>query len=387
MVNKNTINIAMIAYTNLSTDSRVIREALAAKEAGFNVYIYTLKERTKFSLDSINILSSKRKQYKGNNKFNFILSYLSFFFYLLIHFTKSPKKYKIIHVNNMPNFLVFCCIIPKLFGTKIILDIHDLVPEVFAAKFNMSLDHFLIKLLYFEERISANFVNEIISTNRFHTKRLIKNGIKKKRFTEVINAADPGIYKPVEKRDFSSKDITVVFPTTIAKHLGIDTLVDAAKKIKNRNVKVTFRIFGGGEYRNEIITKVDKMELNDYIEFSKGFISPSELSRELDNSHIGIIPWPKNVSTNYQMPNKIHEYFIKHLCVVASDVKILKEYFPNCICFFKAGDANDLANKIIVLLKNRKEMKRLADKGYAFYEKNTWNIYKKKYINLLESLI
>ena len=380
-------NIAMVAYTTLSTDSRVIREALAAKEAGFSIDIYTLKEGRGFFLDGINIFCLKRKQYKGKNKFKFVLSYLSFFFYLFIYFTKSPRKYKIIHVNNMPNFLVFSCIVPKLFGTKIILDIHDLMPEVFAAKFNISLDHFLIKLLYIEERISANFVNEIISTNRFHTKRLIKNGIKKKRFTEVINAADPGIFKPIEKRDFSSKDITVVFPSTIAKHLGIDTLVDAAKKIKNRNVKVTFRIFGGGEYRNEIITKVDKMELNDYIEFSKGFISPSELSRELDNSHIGIIPWPKNVSTNYQMPNKIHEYFIKHLCVVASDVKILKEYFSNCICFFEAGDADSLADKIVFLLKNREEMKRLADQGYAFYEKNKWSIYKEKYIDLLDSLI
>ncbi len=139
----------MVAYTTLSTDSRVIREALAAKEAGFNVDLYTINEKNKLDLYKINIIYAKNLQYKGNNKLKFILSYIKFFFFCFFKISKNylKKKYKIIHVNNMPNFLVFSCIIPKLFGTKIILDVHDLVPEVYAQKFQFNLNHIFIKLL------------------------------------------------------------------------------------------------------------------------------------------------------------------------------------------------------------------------------------------------
>lgn len=149
-MSKRAKNIAMIAYTTLSNDSRVIREALAAKEAGYQVDFYTLNERNKTNLDRINIIYTKNIQYKGKSKIKFILSYISFFIFCFfqVSYNHLIKKYKVIHVNNMPNFLVFSCIVPKIFGAKIILDIHDLIPEVYAQKFNISLNHPFIKFLY-----------------------------------------------------------------------------------------------------------------------------------------------------------------------------------------------------------------------------------------------
>ena len=94
MVNKNTINIAMIAYTTLSTDSRVIREALASKESNFNVDLYTMNEKNKLELDKINIIYTKKMQYKGNAKMKFIFSYISFFSFCFIKISKNYLELK-----------------------------------------------------------------------------------------------------------------------------------------------------------------------------------------------------------------------------------------------------------------------------------------------------
>ena len=42
--------------------------------------------------------------------------------------------YDVIHVHNMPDFLVFSALFPKLLGAKVILEVQDVSPELMAAK-------------------------------------------------------------------------------------------------------------------------------------------------------------------------------------------------------------------------------------------------------------
>ena len=47
------------------------------------------------------------------------------------------EKYDLIHVHSVPDFLVFTAWLPKLTGTPVILDIHDILPEFYASKFGL----------------------------------------------------------------------------------------------------------------------------------------------------------------------------------------------------------------------------------------------------------
>src|SRR5205085_4770623 len=40
-------------------------------------------------------------------------------------------RFKIIHVHTLPDFLIFAAIWNKLFGAKIILDLHEIFPELY----------------------------------------------------------------------------------------------------------------------------------------------------------------------------------------------------------------------------------------------------------------
>ncbi len=57
------------------------------------------------------------------------------------------KKYDLVHVHNMPDFLVFAAAVPKLMGSKTILDIHDIVPELYCSKFGISSNSVVFKLI------------------------------------------------------------------------------------------------------------------------------------------------------------------------------------------------------------------------------------------------
>ena len=83
------------------------------------------------------------------------------------------------------------------------------------------------------------------------------------------------------------------------------------------------------------------------------------------------------------MPVKIYEFFAKKMCVVASNLPLLKSCFDNSVLFFEAGNSEDLANKIEYLNNNRVLMKEFAEKGYKKFSSQTWNYYKTKYQEII----
>lgn len=381
-------NLAVIAYTSFSTDSRVQKEAQAAVDTGYSVDIYTLKEPNRNNFNQFNFYDSSFEQYKGRGKIQYTFAYLKFFLFALYSVTKNSfsKRYKIIHIHNMPNFLVFVAVIPKLLGAKIILDIHDLMPEIYSVKFNIKLDHIISKILYWEERVAANFANEIISTNKFHTERFKKNKIQKKRITEIINVASGVTFNSVNNKNFNTEKLSIIYPSTLSLRLGIETLIEAVAISKEKGIQISLRIFGDGEDRDNIIKIINEKELSDFIYISDGFISLDELSKELDNAHIGIIPLPYNVSNDIAMPVKTYEFFSKKVCVVASNLRLLQNYFSNEILFFKQSNAEDLSKKIELLYNDRKLLEAYAQKGYELYSQRKWQFYSDRYSQLLTNI-
>ena len=75
------------------------------------------------------------------------------------------KRYDIIQVHTMPDFLVFAALVPKLFGAKVILDVHDLMPELYMCKFRAGPRHFIIRLITWVERRSIGFAHQAIAVH------------------------------------------------------------------------------------------------------------------------------------------------------------------------------------------------------------------------------
>ncbi len=379
--------IAIIAYTTFSTDTRVQKEAFAAKEAGYELDIFTLNDSYSKAHELLNFIPNKFVQYKGQSKKKYILSYLKFFlfcFYKLSIYSVK-KKYKYIHIHNMPNFLVFSAIFPKILGTKIILDIHDLMPEIFSVKFNLSKEHTIIKMLYLEERLSARFSHEIISTNKFHTKRFRKNKIITSNITEIVNVADENVFYLPQNKKFDQEKLIIAYPSTLAKRLGIDKLIDAVELVVQKGLKIELNIYGDGEYRDEIKSMIENKNLVEFINLSESFISLNKLSESLDKAHIGVIPLPSNASNDIAMPVKVSEFFAKKVCVIASNLPLLKDCFEDIVIFFQEGNSQDLADKIEYLYNNRIILEEYANNGYRYFRSKTWRYYKEKYMLLISS--
>ncbi len=158
----------MIAYTYYQSDPRVIREAEAAVAAGMEVDFFALRrpgDPPVQVLRGVTVYHLLQSRYRGGDRLLYMIAYLRFFILCFIKTSVQflKRRYRVIHVNNMPDFLVFSTVVAKVFGAKIILDIHDPMPNTFASKFGSEERGFFCRILLWQELLSSSFANQVIT--------------------------------------------------------------------------------------------------------------------------------------------------------------------------------------------------------------------------------
>lgn len=393
--NKYSRNIAMIAYTEYSRDGRVKREAEAAVCNGFNVDVFVLKEKTITNphvINDVNIYPLNHWKYAGESNFKYILSYFIFSIKIFGVITKFyfKKKYPLIHVNNMPDFLVFSTLIPKIFGTKIILDIHDSMPELYAAKFQSGSTKLLIKLLKFEERFSAWFANTVITVHEpYKNDILAAHGIPLKKIHVVANFADRVHFTNNKYNTINRNNnlIKLIFHGTIAERFGVDIVLLGLKKVLQKRPQIIFNIYGNGDYFEQIVKLVDELELRNNV-ILHGYITLSEIPDKIAESDIGIVSQKPSRATDYMLPAKLMEYVSMELPVITIENTVIKYYFNNDeLLFYEANSSDSFADKLLLLIEHKSIRDEYKNKMKAVNARLNWEIEKDKLINIYKNLI
>ena len=131
----------MIVYARYPLgETRVQREAEALVDRGYEVDVICIRihgESAEATHRGVRIYRDfpLPKDIGGGMGERF-LRYLRFFVLATVRVARLHRErpYNTVQVHNLPDFLVFCALIPKLRGVPVILDLHDLMPEFFAAR-------------------------------------------------------------------------------------------------------------------------------------------------------------------------------------------------------------------------------------------------------------
>lgn len=384
------MNVCMIAYTFYEGDNRVRRYAETLARRGDSVDAIVLRQHghsTFTKVSGVNVYKIQTRTINEKAKIDYLFKLLLFLINSAIVVTKlhMKKKYDIIHVHSVPDFEVFAALIPKLTGTKIILDIHDIVPELFASKFKATKTSVLFKMLLLVEKLSMAFSDHVIVANHIWYQRLIKRSVHPKKCSVIMNYPDPEIFikKPVIKKD---NKFILIYPGTLSHHQGIETAIRAIKIIEDKIPEVEFHIYGKGTDEDYFIQLVKKLKLEKKVLF-KNIVPIEKLPDVYANADIGIEPKLKNSFSNEAFSTKILEFMLMGIPVIASDTTVHTHYFnKNLVQFFKSEDENDLA-RCIVQLKNEKKIRdTIIMNSQKFMQENNWGEKKHLYLNLVDNL-
>ena len=122
------------------------REARTLLQQGFQVDVVILRrsrEDKRFQrFGGLNIFAVQTRLSAERTALLYFLRLFLFYVKasLLLAFLAPERRYSLVHVTAPPDVMVFSALVPKLFGARIILDIHDIGPELFMRKMNVGED-------------------------------------------------------------------------------------------------------------------------------------------------------------------------------------------------------------------------------------------------------
>jgi len=263
------MRVCMLAYTFYENDNRVRRYAETLARRGDRVDVVALNSGDLSEYELVNGVHVYRIQNRVKDEQG-KLTYLRKLLRFLVRSAcflggkQAARHYDLIHVHSVPDFEVFATIFPKLCGTKIILDIHDIVPEFYASKFKTTNRALFFQLLLLLERLSARFADHVIISNHIWWETLVARSVKRSKCTPILNYPDPAIFYP-RPRTRRDDRFVVLYPGTVNWHQGLDIAVRAFALIKDDLTTAEFHIYGGAIKNNPLMDLIQQLRLEDRV--------------------------------------------------------------------------------------------------------------------------
>lgn len=387
-------NILMAAYTNYRRDPRVRRQAEALVEAGHRVVFLASRQPgqpARETIAGVEIITARSDFNSRSAKLAYVADYLLFFCALAGHLLMHPRRYRLIHVNNMPDLLVFATLLPRLMGTPVIHDVHDLMPEIFMEKFGVAEGHWLVRFLKFQERWAGRFASAVLTVEERLRDILGARGIPRDRIRVLMNLPDDRIFAPRRCMPAKGADapFVVVYHGTLAHRLGLDIAVAAMAKLVHAIPRLELRIIGAGEERDRLIAQRDALGLQHCVTFSAGFVPVDQIPALLEDADVGLIPLRISGGTDIMLPTKLLEYVTMNIPCIAPKTTTICRYFDDrMVCFFDAEDVDSLARAVLHLFEHPDVRRELAiNANLRFGASHRWSEHKKVYVDLVRDLL
>jgi glycosyltransferase involved in cell wall biosynthesis len=297
-------------------------------------------------------------------------------------------RYDVIHVHNMPDFLAFTALIPRLLGAKVILDVHDPMPEFFRSKFRVSSDSGAVRVMRLQERLSGGLAHAVIAASPRFKESLVRRGIPECKVTTIMNFPDKTIF---DRERYPQKDrepgdpFVLLYPGTIAPRYGLDVAIRAISLLKPKIPNIRFVLAGMQvEYVNVLHRLAAELGVSELVQMRPS-VPHSEVARLMSDAHVGLYPALSDPHMRIAVPTKVLEYATMGLPIVASRLEILEDIFSDSeLLFFTPGEPRELADCILRLYEEPDLTTRLWESlNRGFGCKYSWESERKKYLDLL----
>ena len=306
---------------------------------------------------------------------------------IILSWIKIIYNPKIFHVHTLPDFLVFSCLIPKLFGSKIILDFHELFPEfMMQHRPGLNKKSLSIKILLFQEKLSAKFSDYIIV---FHdiALEILKSRNNNNKMVCIMNGVDENEITSFKKE--KSGKFIIIYNGTINFNLNLSIVLDALNKLKfiNKPIydNIEYHLYGKGPEIAILMQKAKSLTLNNV--YFHGQVEFQEMVNILKSVSLCILPPTRNVYSDLYYSIKLVEMIYFKIPVIATRLNTYLYYYPeNCILYFDSGNVEQLVEKIIFIYENQNEVNHFTNNAFERYRNYNWKLMSDRFINVLKEL-
>jgi glycosyltransferase involved in cell wall biosynthesis len=388
----------MIVYATYPLgETRVQREAEVLLRHGYEVDVICLRLPEDLPVDHYKGVRIFREKYRfpalGSKEAGLsgkFFNYARFFLSAAIRVAQLhfKNKYDVIQVHNLPDFLVFCAFIPKLLGVPVILDLHDLMPEFFAGRFEARMP-LMATLVNWQERLACKFADHVITVSAHWRQALIKRGVPEKKCTVIMNVADDHIFHPspdATPRLPRLDQFRLIYHGSIHERYGLDLAVEAVDLVRKEIPNIHLTLIGHGEFLPHLVQMVAARNLGQHVTIESLHLA-EELPGLIRACDLGVVPYQNDVFTDGLLPTKLMEYAALGVPAIASRTTAIEAYFSDANTeFFEPGNVDDLARQIRYLYGNPVRLGELSRGSQKFNDRYNWSKVGADYVALVDQV-
>ena len=349
-------------------DRRVWQECQALRDAGYTVLVISPKMKSFVTpyevIQGIHIYRHRIIEAKG------ILGFFAEYITALASETLLAWKlwfkhrFKVIHMCNPPD-LMFAVAWPfKLFGVRVIFDVHDLWPEMFEAKFRKrNLFYWAVRCA---QRLNYSCANVVLATNETNRQAALRNGKKDPSRIFLVRTAPkiPEASLPPNPALKKGRPFLVGYVGVMGSADGVDLLIETAGIIVHKlgRKDIHFILLGDGPEFADLLALRDRLKLTEFIDMP-GWANNDTLVPALKTIDLGVTCDIPNTYNHSCTMNKVLEYMAFGKPQVSFDLVETRASALDAGLYVREVSAEKLAHAILTLLDNPSQREAMGRRG------------------------
>jgi len=354
-------------------DTRIFhKEAKTLANTGYDVTLIAQHSKNE-TVDGVKIIALPKPKNRIERFFK--LDYLTY--------KKALEQKADIYHFHDPELLLWASKLKRETGAKIIYDVHeDVAKQILSKHWIPQILRKIISKIFdkYEKRIAKKIDYIIAATPSIRDNFKQNNIIDIKNYPIIINAQN--IKKINKKRDYTE----LIYVGGLSKERGIKKIIQSLK-YTNPKYNVKLKLIGNFSNKKfeEEIKKMPEWRKIDFL----GFLPQKQAYQHMWNTDIGFVcflPEPNHINA---IPNKIFEYMINELPIIASNFPLWKKIIEknSCGICIDPTKAEEITKAIEYLIEHPNEAKKMGENGRkAVLEKYNWENESKKLLKIYEKL-
>ena len=374
-------------------EASVRREVETLARAGFEAHIICLNRQRGDKLapeeviDGIHVYRIPVVR-KKTGLTRYVYEYLLFFLLAASKVTRLHLKHPFdaIQVNTMPDFLVFASLIPKVLRSKVVLMMHEPVPELWETLYGSRPPRILERV----EQAALGYADAVLTVTQQLKDTYVSRGADPGKISVILNVPEERFLlqrNPSPKPSSNNGHFTLICHGAVEKRYGHHTMLNAIELVKSQIPGVRLRVLGNGSYAEGFASEIAQRGLKEHIQYL-GFVPIPVMLQELHAADAGIVAQESSPYSNLVHTNKMYEYIALGKPVLATRLKSVSAYFgDDAIGYFEPGNPESLAAAISDLVQHPEKRRLRAENARGLYDRYRWEKQREIYLSVYRQLL
>ena len=386
--------IAIVVHAHYPGDPRIRRQADALVAAGHEVDLFCLRGAGEVSEERDGAVRILRLPV-GRTFIGFaghMAEYLAFAGIAAVRLTGEHRRrrYRLVQVATVPDFLAFAAAPLKLSGVPLLLDLHEDMPEFFRDRFNHPLTRPLLPIVSGAARAAAAVADEIITVHEPLRQLSIARGVPPDKISVVMNSADTALFDPARhtRRPFREDgELRLIHHSNLQRIYGLEVAIEALSRLDPADLPHRLDVYGDGPWRPQIEAAMARTDTADRVHLN-GRVPLDALPGLLAGADIGLVPSLPEPYLQYSLSTKLLEYAAMRVPIIASDLATFRAHFSDeAIRYVPGGEPAALAAAIAELAADPPAAARLGAKAHRQAAGYAWPAQAQRYLAIVQRLI